>query len=76
MVGERHVRRFRPRDARIRREGYKLIMGDAFAAEQITRRVAREYPKVAFVFGSGSGRRSPISPCSTTGSTSRPISPA
>jgi basic membrane lipoprotein Med (substrate-binding protein (PBP1-ABC) superfamily) len=37
------------------RDGYKMISGDAFAAEDITRRVAKEYPDVAFVFGSGQG---------------------
>lgn len=40
-------------------KGYDLIMGDAFGAEQIARRVAREYPKVAFVFGSGLGPAEP-----------------
>jgi len=33
--------------------GYDLIMGDAFAAETTARRVARDYPDTAFVFGSG-----------------------
>src|SRR5689334_9149026 len=37
------------------RDGYKLITGDAFAAEDVVRRVAKENPDVAFVFGSGEG---------------------
>lgn len=37
------------------RDGHKLITGDAFAAEDIARRVAKEFPEVAFVFGSGQG---------------------
>ncbi len=41
------------------RGGYDLIMGDSFGTERITRRVAREYPKVAFVFGSGLGPAEP-----------------
>lgn len=49
--------------ARVMREyaenGYKLIMGDAFGAERIARRVARDYPEVAFVFGSGIGPAEP-----------------
>jgi basic membrane lipoprotein Med (substrate-binding protein (PBP1-ABC) superfamily) len=49
--------------ARVMREyaekGYKLIMGDAFGAERIARRVARDYPDVAFVFGSGIGPAEP-----------------
>ena len=40
-------------------KGYKLIMGDAFGAERIARRVARDYPDVAFVFGSGIGPAEP-----------------
>ena len=39
--------------------GYDLIMGDSFGTERITRRVAREYPEVAFVFGSGLGPAEP-----------------
>jgi basic membrane lipoprotein Med (substrate-binding protein (PBP1-ABC) superfamily) len=39
--------------------GYDLIMGDSFGTERITRRVARQYPKVAFVFGSGLGPAEP-----------------
>ena len=49
--------------ARVMREyaekGYKLIMGDSFGAERIARRVARDYPDVAFVFGSGIGPAEP-----------------
>ena len=36
-------------------KGVPLIFGDAFAAETIARRTARQYPKTAFVFGSGQG---------------------
>jgi len=39
--------------------GYQLIMGDSFGTERITRRVAREYPDIAFVFGSGLGPADP-----------------
>ncbi len=49
--------------ARVVREyaegGYQLIMGDSFGTERITRRVARDYPDVAFVFGSGIGPAEP-----------------
>ncbi len=49
--------------ARVMREyaegGYQLIMGDSFGAERIARRVAADYPKVAFVFGSGIGPAEP-----------------
>jgi basic membrane protein A len=41
------------------RTGTQLIMGDAFAAEEVTRKVAKQFPKVAFVFGSGSGPADP-----------------
>jgi basic membrane lipoprotein Med (substrate-binding protein (PBP1-ABC) superfamily) len=40
-------------------QGYQLIMGDAFGAERIARRVARDYPDTAFVFGSGIGPADP-----------------
>jgi len=40
-------------------KGTGLIMGDAFEAEQMARRVARQYPKIAFVFGSGQGPANP-----------------
>ena len=36
-----------------------LIMGDAFGNEEAIRRVAAEYPNIAFAFGSGSG---PVEP--------------
>lgn len=49
--------------ARVMREyaegGYDLIMGDAFGAERIARRVAQDYPDTAFVFGSGIGPADP-----------------
>jgi basic membrane protein A len=41
------------------RGGTQLIMGDAFAAEEVTRKVAKQFPKVAFVFGSGGGPADP-----------------
>lgn len=41
------------------RDGYTFITGDAFAAEDIARRVAREFPDVAFVMGSGQGPADP-----------------
>ena len=40
-------------------DGYELIMGDSFGTERITRRVARDYPDVAFAFGSGIGPAEP-----------------
>ena len=39
--------------------GYKLILGDAFAAERESRRTAKEFPDVAFLFGSGAGPAEP-----------------
>ena len=39
--------------------GYELILGDAFAAERESRRTAKEFPKVAFLFGSGAGPAEP-----------------
>lgn len=49
--------------ARIMREyaedGYHVIMGDAFGAERIARRVAKAYPETAFTFGSGIGPAEP-----------------
>ena len=49
--------------ARVMREyaekGYQLVTGDSFGAERIARRVARDYPKTAFVFGSGIGPAEP-----------------
>ena len=41
------------------RDGNKFITGDAFAAEDIARRVAKEFPDTAFVFGSGQGPAEP-----------------
>ena len=40
-------------------KGTDLIMGDAFTDEQASRRVAKSYPKVAFVMGSGGGPADP-----------------
>jgi basic membrane lipoprotein Med (substrate-binding protein (PBP1-ABC) superfamily) len=40
-------------------QGHDLIMGDSFGTERITRRVARDYPEVAFAFGSGIGPAEP-----------------
>lgn len=49
--------------ARVMREyaqaGFELIVGDAFAAERIARQVAKSFPKVAFLFGSGAGPAEP-----------------
>ena len=49
--------------ARVMREyaegGHGLVMGDAFGAERIARRVAKDYPDVAFAFGSGIGPAEP-----------------
>lgn len=38
---------------------YDVIFGDAFLAEDIVRRVARDYPDIKFVFGSGLGPSPP-----------------
>lgn len=40
-------------------KGYDLVMGDAFGQEQAARRVAKAYPKVRFLFGSGLGPAQP-----------------
>jgi basic membrane protein A and related proteins len=40
-------------------KGAKLVMGDAFTDEAAARRVAKQYPKVAFVMGSGIGPADP-----------------
>ena len=40
-------------------QDHRLIMGDAFGTERITRRVDRDYPEVAFAFGSGIGPAEP-----------------
>jgi basic membrane lipoprotein Med (substrate-binding protein (PBP1-ABC) superfamily) len=39
--------------------GYDLVMGDAFAAERESRRTAKQFPKTAFLFGSGAGPADP-----------------
>ncbi|HZO50156.1 MAG TPA: hypothetical protein VFB26_08425, partial [Gaiellaceae bacterium] len=36
-----------------------VIFGDAFGNEEAVRRVAKAFPKIAFVFGSGGGPASP-----------------
>lgn len=36
-----------------------IIFGDAFGNEEAVRRVARDYPQIAFVFGSGGGPAEP-----------------
>ena len=43
---ERVVREFAGR-------GFDLIMGDAFGSEEAVRRAAKDFPKTAFLFGSG-----------------------
>jgi basic membrane protein A len=40
-------------------QDHGLIMGDSFGTERITRRVARDYPEIAFAFGSGIGPADP-----------------
>jgi basic membrane protein A len=40
-------------------KGYDLVMGDAFGQEQAARRVAKAYPKIKFLFGSGLGAAQP-----------------
>jgi basic membrane protein A and related proteins len=40
-------------------KGFGLVMGDAFADEDGSRRVAKAYPKVAFLMGSGGGPANP-----------------
>ena len=49
--------------ARVMREyaqgGYQLVLGDAFAAEREARRTAKDFPKTAFLFGSGAGPAEP-----------------
>jgi basic membrane protein A len=39
--------------------GSHLVLGDAFAAERESRRTAKQFPKVAFLFGSGAGPAEP-----------------
>ena len=43
---ERRQRRLRARDARVREQGNKLIVGEAFAVEAAARKVAKDFPKV------------------------------
>ena len=43
----------------MRNGGYELVLGDAFAAERESRRTAKEFPKIAFLFGSGAGPAEP-----------------
>lgn len=40
-------------------QGYDLITGDSFGAEVAARAVARDYPRITFVFGSGGGPSAP-----------------
>jgi len=40
-------------------KGYDIIFGDAFGSEDAVRRVAKDYPDIAFVFGSGEGPAEP-----------------
>jgi basic membrane lipoprotein Med (substrate-binding protein (PBP1-ABC) superfamily) len=40
-------------------QNYQVIFGDAFGSEDAVRRVAKDYPKIAFVFGSGGGPQDP-----------------
>lgn len=40
-------------------KGPNLIMGDAFGNEEAARRVAKDYPNIAFAFGSGGGPADP-----------------
>ena len=40
-------------------KGPDIIMGDAFGNEESARRVAKDYPKIAFAFGSGGGPADP-----------------
>jgi basic membrane lipoprotein Med (substrate-binding protein (PBP1-ABC) superfamily) len=49
-----------------------IIFGDAFGNEEAARRVAADYPEIAFVFGSGGGPAEPNFSVFTTGFTSRP----
>ena len=39
--------------------GYQLVLGDAFAAERESRKTAKQFPKTAFLFGSGAGPAEP-----------------
>ena len=48
---ERLQRRLRARDARVRRDGQPLIVGEAFAVEAAARKVAKDFPKISFLHG-------------------------
>lgn len=39
--------------------GYQLVLGDAFAAERESRKTAKQFPKTAWLFGSGAGPAEP-----------------
>ena len=56
--------------------GNQLIVGESFAVEAAARKVAKDFPKTAFLMGSSSKGRRPTSACSTTTSRSRPTSAA
>ena len=59
------------------RDGYELMTGDAFAAEDVDRAASpRNFPMSPSCSAPATGRPSRISASSTTGSTSRPICPA
>jgi len=49
-------------------QGVPLIVGEAFGLERAARKVAKDYPDIAFLMGSTLVRRIPISRFSTTGS--------
>ena len=56
----RLFRRHGARAARSRRQQKPdIIFGDAFGNEEAVRRVAKDFPKIAFVFGSGGGPSDP-----------------
>jgi basic membrane protein A len=40
-------------------KGYNVIFGDGFGSEDAVRRVAKDYPNIAFVFGMGGGPTEP-----------------
>ncbi len=40
-------------------KGYNVIFGDAFGSEDAVRRVAKDFPNIAFVFGSGESPSDP-----------------
>ncbi|HHE64561.1 MAG TPA: BMP family ABC transporter substrate-binding protein [Bacteroidetes bacterium] len=49
---ERVMREYAERD-------YNIIFGDSFGSEEAARRVAKDYPEIAFCFGSGLGPQEP-----------------